>query len=200
MATRQKIIHTGNRGSEINALTEKTTPVDADMTGLMDSAASNVLKKLSWVNIKATLKSYFDTLYLPKANPYKFRVYRNAALNSETQAVTKLVFDTENFDTNNNFATGTYTCPVAGFYQFSARIQADHDGYLAIYLYKNGSRASDGAVDFYDTGYSSAVNLLDLTQCAAGDTIEIYYYIDGVKAFSVGSISCYFSGFLVCLS
>jgi hypothetical protein len=39
----------------INALTEKTTPVDADMLGLMDSAASNVLKKLSWANVKAAL-------------------------------------------------------------------------------------------------------------------------------------------------
>jgi hypothetical protein len=38
----------------INALTAKTTPVDADMLGLMDSAASNVLKKLSWSNVKAT--------------------------------------------------------------------------------------------------------------------------------------------------
>ena len=52
-------------GSLINEATAKTTPVDADMVGLMDSdiAASNVMKKLSWVNIKATLKAYFDTLY-----------------------------------------------------------------------------------------------------------------------------------------
>jgi len=50
-------------GSLINGATAKTTPVDADMVGLMDSAASNVLKKLSWANIKATLKTYFDTLY-----------------------------------------------------------------------------------------------------------------------------------------
>ena len=50
-------------GDRINASTAKTTPVDADMIGLMDSAASNVLKKLSWANIKATLKTYFDTLY-----------------------------------------------------------------------------------------------------------------------------------------
>ncbi len=50
-------------GSLINGATGKTTPVDADYLGLMDSAASNVLKKLSWANVKATLKSYFDTLY-----------------------------------------------------------------------------------------------------------------------------------------
>lgn len=50
-------------GSKINGATEKTTPVDADRVGLMDSAASNVLRKLSWANIKATLKNYFDTLY-----------------------------------------------------------------------------------------------------------------------------------------
>ena len=50
-------------GDLVNGATEKTTPVDADMVGLMDSAASNILKKLSWANIKATLKTYFDTLY-----------------------------------------------------------------------------------------------------------------------------------------
>lgn len=50
-------------GNLINSATVKTTPVDADMVGLMDSAASNVLKKLSWANIKASLKTYFDTLY-----------------------------------------------------------------------------------------------------------------------------------------
>ena len=51
----------------INAATAKTTPVDADLFGIIDSAASNVLKKLSWLNVKATLKTYFDTLYFPIA-------------------------------------------------------------------------------------------------------------------------------------
>jgi len=46
----------------INSSTAKTTPVDADMFWLMDSASSNVLKKLSWLNVKATLKTYFDSL------------------------------------------------------------------------------------------------------------------------------------------
>jgi lysophospholipase L1-like esterase len=41
--------------------TTKATPVDADVIGLSDSAASNVLKKLSWANIKAVLASVFSS-------------------------------------------------------------------------------------------------------------------------------------------
>lgn len=55
-------------GTLINGATAKATPVDADFVGLMDSAAANILKKLSWANIKATLKTYFDTLYQSLVN------------------------------------------------------------------------------------------------------------------------------------
>lgn len=46
-------------GDLIDVADEKAAPVDADYIGLMDSAASNVLKKLSWANIKAALNSVF---------------------------------------------------------------------------------------------------------------------------------------------
>jgi len=52
-----------NIGATINAATGKTTPVDADEMALSDSAASNILKKVTWANIKDTLKTYFDPLY-----------------------------------------------------------------------------------------------------------------------------------------
>jgi hypothetical protein len=54
---------TVTHGALINGAASKSTPVDADMLGLMDSAAANILKKLSWLNLKATLKTYFDTIY-----------------------------------------------------------------------------------------------------------------------------------------
>jgi hypothetical protein len=47
--------------------TAKTTPVDADHLSIRDSAASDVLKKVTRANVKATLKTYFDTLYLAVA-------------------------------------------------------------------------------------------------------------------------------------
>ena len=53
--------------SSTNAATSKTTPVDADEIPLADSATSFSLKKLTWANLKATAKTYFDTLYQPLA-------------------------------------------------------------------------------------------------------------------------------------
>lgn len=47
-----------------HAAASKTTPVDDDEIPAADSAASWGLKKLTWANIKATLKTYFDGLYL----------------------------------------------------------------------------------------------------------------------------------------
>lgn len=55
---------------DTHAATGKTTPVDADELPLVDSAASNGLKKLTWANLKATLKTYFDTLYAPLTQPF----------------------------------------------------------------------------------------------------------------------------------
>jgi len=53
----------GSLTTPIHAATSKVTPVDADEIPLADSAASWGLKKLTWANIKATLKTYFDGFY-----------------------------------------------------------------------------------------------------------------------------------------
>lgn len=44
---------------QVHAATGKSTPVDADELGLIDSAASNALKKLTWANLKTTLIAAF---------------------------------------------------------------------------------------------------------------------------------------------
>lgn len=51
-------------GPMIHGKTGKTTPVDADIIPLSDSADTWALKGLTWANLKATLKSYMDALYV----------------------------------------------------------------------------------------------------------------------------------------
>lgn len=54
-----------NVGAAIASVSEKTTPADADSFALIDSAASNVLKRLTWANTKVAIKTYADTVYAP---------------------------------------------------------------------------------------------------------------------------------------
>lgn len=51
----------------IVAAPTKSTPVDLDSLPIVDSADSNALKRVTWSNVKATLKFYFDTLYATSA-------------------------------------------------------------------------------------------------------------------------------------
>ena len=50
---------------ETTAATSKATPVDADTLPIVDSAASNTLKKLTWANLKATLLTWLQGTVFP---------------------------------------------------------------------------------------------------------------------------------------
>jgi len=99
---------------------------------------------------------------------------------NETQ--TKVAFDTEDWDTDNAFASNKFTVPSGegGKYCFISRVAIDNidDGeFIASYYFKNGSIENKS----YDTqwvskstngfGYTNNVYVVEL---AAGDYIELY--------------------------
>jgi hypothetical protein len=81
-------------GTLITNTTAKTTPIDADMVGLMDST-DGLLKKLSWANIKANLVSTFLSLDNSAASTsILIKDNNGAALNFAEGANSYLGFDT----------------------------------------------------------------------------------------------------------
>jgi hypothetical protein len=83
-----------------HAATSKATPVDADELPLVDSAASNVLKKLTWANLKATIKTYTDTLYNLYVHPN-----HTGDVTSVADGATTIAADAVTFAKMQNIAT-----------------------------------------------------------------------------------------------
>jgi hypothetical protein len=78
-------------GTWLSGATSKATPVDADSLALTDSAASGALKRVTFANLKAWAKTYFDTLYQPllslAANTFYARSSSGAA---QSKSITDL--------------------------------------------------------------------------------------------------------------
>ena len=62
---KQDNLTAANVHTYVDSLTSLTTPVDADRMIIVDNSAS-LAKKITWTNIKATLKTYFDGFYSSK--------------------------------------------------------------------------------------------------------------------------------------
>jgi len=84
-----------------------------------------------------------------------FRVYKSANQTVTAATFTKITFNTEMFDTDNCFASSTFTPNKAGYYQISLSVQSSGSGALTagyVCLYKNGSRAQDFAYQATSSG------------------------------------------------
>lgn len=87
-----------NNVAEANPTTNYTTPLDADKVGIWDTANS-LFKGVTWTNIKATLKTYFDGIY-------KATFSENTAFNKNfgTTAGTVAAGDDSRFDKDKTIA------------------------------------------------------------------------------------------------
>lgn len=94
-------------GEVIAGLTPKTTPIDGDGFVISDSANAGVEKQLKWLNVKATLKAYFDTLY----NNYVHPVNHPPSIITQDSS-NRFVTDAEK-TTWNSKANGTHTHAIS---------------------------------------------------------------------------------------
>lgn len=85
----------------------KTTPVDADVMLLRDSADSSIWKKLTWGNAKSTFKTYFDWLYWTIAQVLGRKVF-HWVTERATQAPLPTHLTTTTFTLSTNTTPMTY--------------------------------------------------------------------------------------------
>jgi len=90
---------------------------------------------------------------------------------------TKVLFDTEEYDTNNNFASSRFTPTVAGYYQVTARTDwSITSGACFLTIYKNGTGYKGGQLnDATGSGVGPIASGLVYFN-GSTDYIEIYAY------------------------
>lgn len=189
-------------GTLIAGATDKATPVDADNVALSDSAASNILKRLSWGSIKTTLASIFARL----AGTAGGQVLNGGTAASEDLTLSstanatkgKILFGTSAYDqVNNRLGIGTTTptesLTVLGSVSFlnGRAILRNFAGRLRTFLlfsYPKAAGSSDTTeafdfeiLDACDYGYYNAMRVF-IDQLGLGYAVE---YGGAVRPFSV---------------
>ena len=170
-------------------------------SGLTQSADnSGVLQLASGTSNLVTIPAVTGTAMV-SGNMPAFSAYKSGSQTIASSTYTKILFETEEFDTNNNFASSTFTPTVAGYYQINAAFQVGAfftTGNLAIY--KNGSRYKQGFATGNVTGTSGLFTANSIVYCnGSTDYIEAYGILtnSGGQALDSGMEFTYFNGAMV---
>ena len=126
----------------------------------------------------------------------------NQTISFNTQ--TKVLLQTEEFDTNNNFASSTFTPTVAGYYNVSGQVRIDFTAgrqvSTTISIFKNGSvylAAENSQVAGTGGSITPTINAI-VPMNGSSDTLELYIYqydYTANAAYSTVSVQVRFQGF-----
>jgi hypothetical protein len=157
------------------------------------------------ITLSAPAVSGTNTATLPAAtgtvmvsgNMPAFSAYKSSNQTGITPATyTKITFDTELFDTNNNFASSRFTPTVAGYYQINAGLNIAASGDSLCVLYKNGTVYQWGG--YIGGGQGLGIGISSLVYMnGSTDYVEIYIYTGGTSVYGNSGYFTWFNGSLV---
>jgi hypothetical protein len=105
-----------------------------------------------------------------------FSAYQSVAQSITAHTFTKVTFTTEEFDTNNNFASSRFTPTVAGYYQVSFSVTTPPTGFFTM-LYKNGVEYKVGTnLNGTSPNSYSGFGCVLAYMNGSTDYLEIYFY------------------------
>lgn len=124
-----------------------------------------------------------------------FSAYTSTNQSVTNSTYTKATLDTEEFDTNSNFASGRFTPTVAGYYQINGSINTGTSSITRAiaYIYKNGAGFKRGN----DITVGSAVGVSAVVYFnGSTDYVELYGYVTATTPLFYGT-DTWFNGCLI---
>ena len=145
----------------------------------------------------ATLPAATGTVMVSGNMPAFSAYYAGAGQSISANTWTKITFNTEEYDTNNNFASNRFTPTVAGYYQVNTGFRMSNNATQSVLsVWKNGAeykRCTDLGVNNIQTLFGAS-----LVYCnGSTDYIEIYVYIGSSQTGDNGSNTVWYNGSMV---
>jgi hypothetical protein len=133
-------------------------------------------------------------------NQPAFSAYPSTGQSYSQSTWTKVTLGTEAFDTNNNFASSTFTPTVAGYYQINATANPQGTGMSqgGVSIYKNGSAYQYFSILSATVSGSTYTSSSLIYMNGSTDYVEMYVFSNGTSP-SIGSAqsNVQFNGCLV---
>ena len=187
-----------------NALTVSTVDAKGDL--IVGTAADTVGRLAVGSNGQTLIADSAAATGLKYSPVVAFSVYRNGTQSVTGSTDTKIQFNTETFDTNNNFDSTTnyrFTPTVAGYYEVSIRARFSSVSTAQIcnvLLFKNGSNYTAGSQQTADDfGQSDRMVSVLVYMNGSSDYLEGYAVHTDTSARNIasGSTVTWFTGVLV---
>ena len=137
------------------------------------------------------------------SNIYCFRAYASGSTTLTDATFVTIAFATENYDYGSNFATPTYTAPVAGIYHFDGCVTHASGSATPVIavtaIFVNGVQEINGGAYAAQSGGGNAYNVSGDILLAASDAVTLRHYQDsaGGEATDTNDYGTWFSGHLV---
>jgi hypothetical protein len=131
-----------------------------------------------------------------------FSAYKSSGAGTQSitgGVATKLTFDTEEFDTNNNFSSSRFTPTVAGYYQVNAVGTGSNAAYNYMYvsIFKNGITFKGGSNYSQNVNYPVAIVSALVYLNGSTDYIEIYVVQNITAVVLTGADTTYFQAAMI---
>jgi hypothetical protein len=186
----------------MTSILKADTIQDADGNNIINENSNTITIGASGdtTNIIGTLQNNGAAVGLAECS---FRAYQNSAQVINNATSSQINLDTEDWDTDNAFASNTFTCPSdkAGKYIVVGAVRADPSwastDQFNVMIYRNGASNTGGMSSFsVRAGIGNSALTVQIIDLSAGDTLKLYMYHNegGSEGLQPGQESTYMAG------